>query len=72
MAKKPTKPAVSKVKNRATPAPMPRVRSYDEQDTGIKIKKSKPKNGATPKPKKAPAKPEWENTWIPPQRKRNI
>jgi hypothetical protein len=65
VAIKPTKPAVSKIKIKSTPVPMPTVKSRGEQDSGVKVRKSPPKKGSTQKPKKAPAKPQWEKTWTP-------
>jgi hypothetical protein len=44
---------------------MPTVKSRGEQDSGVKVRKSPPKKGSTQKPKKAPAKPQWEKTWTP-------
>ena len=65
MATKPNKPATSKIKIKATPVPMPTIRSRGEQDSGVKVRKSPPKKGSTQKPKKAPVKPQWEKTWTP-------
>lgn len=65
MAKKPTKPAASKVKTRSTPVPMPTIKLEGDRPAGVKVGKSKPKKNSKPKPKKAPVKPQWEKTWTP-------